>query len=45
MEINIKINGRTTIVESNGKTMEIKTAFLKRFTMNYFIEYVKEKLK
>lgn len=45
LQIKINIQGRKTIVWSNGKQMEMKTAFLKRFTMNDFIEYTKEKLK
>jgi len=44
LEFSFEIKGRKTLITHNGKSMELKTAFLKRMTVNDFIEYTKEKL-
>ena len=43
MKLTIEIQGRKTIVEHNGKTTEHNTVFLKKLTVNDFINYITEK--
>lgn len=40
MKITIEIKGRITKVTYNGKTTEHKTAFLKKLTVNDFLNYI-----
>ena len=45
MIVLIEVEGRKTTVTLNGKQIEYKTSFLKKMTVNDFLEYSKEKVK
>ena len=45
MKITIEIQGRKTLVNYNGKETEHNTVFLKKLTVNDFINYITEKYK